>query len=271
MPHDASQTYRLVILFFGAGLTISTLEYLFLLREFTGGGIYSWAIIRTAVLRRRRVRLFVRVLDRLYDVHGVAVLLVLRLAGTISLMLLPPGSAPFTAAAAVMTVSHLLFSARQVFGDDGSDQMNSIVAVTLLLCAGAHATPRILEIGLWFLAMQAVLSYFSAGVAKAVSPIWRGGAAVPQIFDTGSYGDRGVALFLARHRMAGALLTWGVIAFEVSFPAGLFLPAPALEMLLLCGAVFHLLNAMIMGLNSFFWSFLATYPALLYVAAQLRA
>jgi Vitamin K-dependent gamma-carboxylase len=271
VPHDALQSYRLVILFFGVGLAISTLEYLFLLREFSGGGVYSWTILRTAVMRRGHTRLLAPLLDLLYGVRGVAVLLVLRLAGTISVMVLPVGSVPFTAAAAIMTVSHLLFSARQVFGDDGSDQMNSILALTILLCAGPHSTPLILNAGLWFIAMQAVLSYFSAGVAKAISPIWRGGAAVQQIFDTASYGDRGVAVFLARHQFVGALMSWGVIAFEVTFPAGLLLPAPALEVVLVFGAMFHLLNAVIMGLNSFLWSFLATYPALVYAAAQIRA
>ena len=31
------------------------------------------------------------------------------------------------------------------------------------------------------------------------------------------------------------------------------------------GVVFHIANAFTMGLNTFFWSFLATYPALLYL------
>jgi hypothetical protein len=30
------------------------------------------------------------------------------------------------------------------------------------------------------------------------------------------------------------------------------------------GALFHLLNAFMMGLNKFFWAFVSTYPALIY-------
>jgi hypothetical protein len=270
MSNDPILTYRFVVSLFGIGIIVSTLEYLSILSEFGAGGIYSWEIIRPAVSRRTRAKSIQRLHDLIYSERGVTVLLVLRLAATVSLMLLPFHRPIFSIAAALLVGTHLVFSARQVFGEDGSDQMNSLVALTVLACVGPQSSSLTLNLGLWFLALQACLSYFSAGIAKVFSEIWRSGAAVRHVFSTGSYGAEPVAVFLARHNLVAASLSWGVILFEVLFPACILLPAGAMWWILGCGIAFHLLNAIIMGLNSFFWSFLATYPALVYVGAAIR-
>jgi hypothetical protein len=44
----------------------------------------------------------------------------------------------------------------------------------------------------------------------------------------------------------------------------LIAPRPLAILLLLSGIAFHVTAAIAMGLNTFLWSFLATYPALVY-------
>jgi hypothetical protein len=61
-----------------------------------------------------------------------------------------------------------------------------------------------------------------------------------------------------------------VVAAEVAFPLALPLGYPYGLVLLGWGVVFHAANALVMGINSFFWSFVATYPAILYCAWLLR-
>jgi hypothetical protein len=60
-------------------------------------------------------------------------------------------------------------------------------------------------------------------------------------------------------------LCWGTILFETAFVVAAILPRNALLVLLAVGAAFHVAVAIMMGLNGFVWSFVATYPAILYL------
>jgi hypothetical protein len=51
------------------------------------------------------------------------------------------------------------------------------------------------------------------------------------------------------------------LIFVLPFPLSLFFIA--------WGIIFHSLNAWIMGLNLFPWSFWATYPALIYISTHI--
>jgi hypothetical protein len=268
MVMDPIATYRAVLVVFSVGILITTLEYFTIIREFQSGGIYSWEVVRGMVSRARAGKSWRKIVDLLYEKKGVSALLLLRLASAILLIGASPERWEFTALAATLAVSHLAFSLRQVFGEDGADQMNSIIVVTIALCVGPHSSPWLLEMGLWFLALQACLSYFSAGVAKLVSPVWRSGAAVLLVFNTGSYGEESAGAFLTRYPALARAMTWGTIVFEVAFPACLLLPPSLFWLTLCCGVGFHLTIALVMGLNNFVWSFLAVYPAIAYVAAR---
>jgi len=57
--------------------------------------------------------------------------------------------------------------------------------------------------------------------------------------------------------------SWAVMLFELLFPLALLHPA-ALVAALAGAALFHLANALLFGLNRFFWVWLAAYPALLW-------
>jgi hypothetical protein len=37
-----------------------------------------------------------------------------------------------------------------------------------------------------------------------------------------------------------------------------------------CAGIFHASTAIVMGLNTFFWAFLATYPAVFFVNQDIR-
>jgi hypothetical protein len=268
MVMDPIATYRAVLVVFSVGILITTLEYFTIIREFQSGGIYSWEVFRGMVSRAKAGKPWRRAVDLLYDKKGVSTLLLLRLVSAVLLIGISPERWEFTALAVTLAASHLAFSLRQVFGEDGSDQMNSIIAITIAVCVGPHSSPWLLEIGLWFLALQACLSYFSAGVAKIVSPVWRSGAAVLLVFNTGSYGDESAGAFLTRYPAVARAMTWGTVVFEVTFPACLLLPPRMMWLILGCGVAFHLTIAVVMGLNNFVWSFLAVYPAIAYVAAR---
>jgi len=245
---------------------VSTLEYWVIAREFGTAGVYSWRILqlRPGVPRGTPIG---ALMGGLFAEAGMRGLLLLRLLALAWIVATPLGRWPFSAGMALLVATTLILTWRRLFGDDGSDQMNMIVLITLLLCVGPQSTPFLLQAGLWFIALQACLSYTTAGLAKVVSPTWRSGEAVYGVFNTGAYGLARVAHSLERRRWLKLFLCWSVIGMEILFPLCLLLPAPWGWFFLAWGFTFHLLCAIIMGLNSFFWAFIATYPAIFFVSA----
>lgn len=264
------QVYQYILWLSAFGLAIGTLEYLAVVPAFAETGVYSGRIARLRLRAPRGPRMDA-LLDGLFGEQTARLVLVLRLLLLGLAVVLPLGGTAFSVVMGLLVVNVLAFNWRRLFGDDGSDQMNSILLLTLWLCVGPHSTAFILKAGLWFLALQACLSYATAGIAKLLSGEWRSGEAIFRIFNTATYGIGPVARFLGRHKRFSRLLCWSVILAESLFPLCLFLPEPWNWTFLVWGALFHLQCAVIMGLNSFLWAFLATYPALLFIASTLAA
>lgn len=263
-------TFRIVQFICVAGLLIGTVEYWAVANTFGVTGAHSWRIHQ---LRPGMPRLAMTdgTQSVIFGEIGVRLLLVMRVALLVLSVLTPIASWPFTVVFGLLVLNNLVFTWRRgLYGDDGSDQMNAILLITIFLCVGPHSTSTILAIGLWFLALQACLSYTAAGIAKLVSPIWRNGDAVFQIFNTASYGLKPVAAVLEHRRWLNLTLCWSVMLIETLFPLCLILPEPWNWGFLAWGLTFHVLCAVIMGLNSFVWAFVATYPAIIYVSSQVR-
>ena len=149
----------------------------------------------------------------------------------------------------------------------GSDRM---ALLTLVALTAAHLAPTAAwrELALGYLAVQVVLSYVISGWVKIVNPEWRTGQALVDVFAFSAYpvseGYRALALRPALLLAAG----WGVMLFELAFPLGFLHPA-ALATALVLAALFHLANAVLFGLNRFFWTWIATYPALFWLQDRL--
>jgi hypothetical protein len=56
-------------------------------------------------------------------------------------------------------------------------------------------------------------------------------------------------------------MSWGVMGFEVLMPIAVLHPV-ALKVGLAIAGCFHLANALLFGLNRFFWIWIAAYPSL---------
>ena len=245
-------------------MLINTLEYWVIASDFRASGVYSWRVnkLRFSMTARLKDGGF---LDVVSEESGVRVVLAIRLLALAVVLLAPFGGWAFSAGMVLLVATILLFNARCVVGADGSDQMMSIIFVTLLFCVGPQGTPFTREVAVWFIALQTSLSYSAAGLAKLMSSQWRGGEAIYRIFNTATYGLPSVSRFLAGRTRLNLLLCWTVIVVETLFPLCLVLPEPWNYAFIAWGVVFHLANAAIMGLNVFLWAFLATYPALIYI------
>ncbi|MFN8609515.1 MAG: hypothetical protein U0931_18395 [Vulcanimicrobiota bacterium] len=115
----------------------------------------------------------------------------------------------------------------------GSDYMTMVVLSSLLVPWGRT-----------YLAVQLTLCYVVAGLVKIRLPEWRSGQALT--------------------RMTGlpAFLSLPMLLWECTFPLA-WTSRPLLWTYLAIGTGFHLTNARILGLNRFFWIWLAVYSRLI--------
>lgn len=151
----------------------------------------------------------------------------------------------------------------------GSDRMG-LLALWCLVLAQVLPHEKARELAFGYLGAQLVLSYFIAGWVKISNPDWRNGQALRQVFSFSAYPvSESLRSWAAR---PGVLLTmsWAVMALEIVFPLTL-ISQPALIAGLAATAAFHLANACLFGLNRFFWTWLAVYPAIIWLQGRLFA
>lgn len=154
-------------------------------------------------------------------------------------------------------------------GVDGAERLLTSIALVLgaaLLLGNDTA----LEAALAFLAMVALLEYGGAGAWKATRlRDWTSGRCVLLVLSAHSYGWPAMASLLARRPILARVAGAGTVLLEVSAPLALVLPTAAAAALLAILLVFHLVNAFVMGLNTFVLPYAATYPAVLHVNSQV--
>lgn len=159
---------------------------------------------------------------------------------------------------------------RRRLGGDGAEQMAAIV----LLAAFAATVPVPGEVritaAVLFVAGQVTLSYATAGIAKAISPVWRGGTALPLIFSTDGHGGPRVSRVFSANRSLALVACWMVIFYETTFVLMILGPEWMVLAALAAGFAFHIGCAVLMGLNSFLWAFPATYPCVYVASIQLQ-
>jgi hypothetical protein len=160
---------------------------------------------------------------------------------------------------------------RRLLGGDGAEQMATIIMIAGALAVVPWQEHSRTVASVTFIAAQLCLSYFAAGIAKLVSPIWRHGEALRLILATETHGHPGATRFLERQRFFAWSGCWAVILFETLFPVIILWPPETTLIALACGFVFHLGCALLMGLNSFLWSFPAAYPCLIAASSYWRS
>lgn len=244
----------------GVAVVISSAELLQLRHEFSDKGLFCW--------RENSVHTnTAHFLRTLYQYPNVLALLMLRLAGG-GLCMLSPGRDFLLLGACLVVASSLLLTKRGPHGRNGADSFSSVTFVAVAL--GFLSNDDVVrQEALWFLVAQLCLSYITAGALKLFEPSWRDGSAVRWIVQTESYGHPQVARFIGASSSIAVVTAWLVIGFECAFPLVLVLPLWASWTILVFGLIFHIANAAVIGLNTFLWSFVAIYPAVVWCASRV--
>lgn len=242
-------------------IVLQTVELLQLRRVYSESGIWRWSILadeHAALPGYLRATFAALLPDRPF-----LALLWLRLGCALALL----------AAGAGCVLPLLWFSQlaicvrfRGAF-NGGSDAMTLLITFCASVAWLASYSPVITSGCLAFIAVQATLSYFVAGVAKLKEASWRDGEALRAFVASPQYNT---PAWLRRGLSAPALarpLGLGVIAFECVFPLAWTGPT-ACAALLAIGLGFHVANAWLFGLNRFLFAWAAAYPALAYCSAS---
>jgi hypothetical protein len=150
----------------------------------------------------------------------------------------------------------------------GSDYMTVVLLSALLVAALFPNQPNAVLGSIYYIAVVSCLSYFVAGLVKVRSHNWRNGNTLPVLVGSGVYGGSPAVYRLLQSRSIAILASWITICFELFFPFALF-DRRACVGLIVLGAVFHLTNAYLLGLNRFLLVWMATYPTIYFVAYRL--
>ena len=255
----------------GVGSSISTLEWISNKRQLDEGGLFDWQVVGSRKLAIGR-RWHARLIDHTLRYKPFVTILWIRLLAVILLPLSiwwQRSHLFLLLTSAIVLLTTLLMNLRSIYGMDGSDQMTTHIYSAIFL-GFLSGTSLGLEAAIWYIAIQSCFSYFTSGLAKAISPAWRRGEAVYRIFNTRTYGYEAVARTLRGHPRLSRIADWSAFSVETAFPLALVAGFPLVILFIAWGIAFHLMNALVMGLNSFLWAFTATYPAIIYVAFVIQ-
>jgi hypothetical protein len=248
-----SWTDRLIAL----AVFLQTIEFLQIRRTFDRDGIWTWSVLRDDFSHLPSVFRFL--LKIVFNDRRFFAVLILQLLCSVMLFLTSSAAASFLL---LLTALLIAIRWRGTF-NGGSDSMTILILAAISV---AHSTDqeKIAKGALLYLAIQASLSYFIAGLVKLRKPAWRSGKALFHFLRDTNYE---VPDSLRRWNSPAFVLfcSWGILAFECFFPLALFSDKAAFSFAV-AGGAFHLLNAYILGLNRFLFAWIASYPALIYCA-----
>lgn len=267
--NNPSTYLRWVEIFAALAAILTSAEVYLRKSQFASGGLWDWQVWKlrnVAFIAPDKERFF----NAIYDLPGYRLIHGLRVWAAVYLLfcggLLP--SVGSLACGLIALVSYLQNS-RASAGLDGADQMITIL-FTVLFLAYAIGGPTAERYALYFIAFQASLAYLAAGLSKFYSVKWRKEPMLAGILSSETYGTRSVSEWLSLHPTVDIIITRFTFIYEILFPVALILPPSFCLMVIFCAGIFHASTAIVMGLNTFFWAFLATYPAVFFVNQDIR-
>jgi hypothetical protein len=264
----ASAPQQWISIVAGVGIVLAVSEELVMRPIYADDGLLSWQVLQVG-RPRALVPQVQGLVERLFRPRAYMELLVVKLVTALALVavsLMNPDARIATGLLAVaLLVQLLLMKRRSVYGLDGADQMYVVVFLGLAVYEFMPQGSLASAAGLIYIGAQTVLSYLIAGCVKIAGPSWRDGTAIGGIMTTKIYGNSAAAAVLQGRATLGLIACWLVITFEITFVAALFVDRRIMWVMLAAGVLFHAANTALMGLNSFFVAFVASYPAVAYV------
>jgi hypothetical protein len=224
---------------------------LFQVREAFGPrGIWRWTIVRDELIGFPRTLRWL--FDRFLGDREFLFVLVLRLMGAVTALFYPHDVLFW-----FLLLSTVLIALRwRGTFNGGSDYMT--IVVLMGACGGSKPW-------LAYVSIQLCLSYFVAGVVKLKSRNWRTGKALAGFLGASNYDVPKLLQKAGGRRGLSVTASWGLMAFECSFPLAL-VSREFCAVYIGLSLIFHLGNVYAFGLNRFLFAWAAGYPALYWLS-----
>jgi hypothetical protein len=255
-----------VIRFLSIYIVIDSAEKLAVFQEFKKNGLFHWSTMRQNGFFKKRSVLFLKLADFIFNSHCWIILIAARCCAGLTLFLATNDDLLTKLMLLVVFFTGSLMNLRNTpFGAETENRFALIITGALLLRYFAP-TPMVTLACLWFIALQSCVSYFTAGVTKMFNAEWRNGNGIRHVFESpGLVATRKATYWLKEHPSFAKFLTWGTLSMECAFPVALA-GWPLVWLFLAWGILFHVGIAIFIRLGKFFWVWIATYPAIIFVA-----
>jgi hypothetical protein len=263
---DKDFIYKLVLGITSIGVIISGMEWLSLSAVFKDENLFSWKI------RKTRTSFFIRAkapFDYIYGYPYIIFLVTIQVFSALGIMLFLDQIFIRTILCGVISIISIFFSIRAYMGHTGADQMFKLTFITVTLSYLSNSEFA-LKLGLIVISIHLIIAYATPGLLRIFQKEWRNGEDLLIMLRLNTYGNFTIWQLFKKHKVLYKTVTWGIILFECSIIIALFLPINYLLCYLLLGILFHLSNAIIMGLNTFTWAFVGTYPAYLWLSCTIN-
>lgn len=240
---------------------LQTVEYFQILPSFQEGGIWRWSLLRREF---STLPTFARkFLDAVLGDRGFKALLIARvICSTLAAF---SGGAFFWM---VLFVSTFLIAIRwRGTFNGGSDSMTLTILFAVTFAEAVHL-PWAQKTALTYIAVQSGFSFFIAGISKLRRTSWQNGSALKGFLASSYYDVPRSLRNMPLHPRVWRFLSWSVVLFEIGALPALF------DWRLAWGWVafaflFQLSIALIFGLNRFFWTWAASYPAVIWLSEHI--
>jgi hypothetical protein len=270
---NETETIRWILVILSIQVILTSAELLGHLPIYGAGGLLSWKYIKPSKKSFVEGWMSGRVFELFFSIPGIVTLNCLRLILALALLAIIRAGAPetyMTGAILGITLSTLLLTVRNVYSNNGADQLLLIILIALCISRIGPAGGPIRFLSILFVGCQSTLSYFTSGFFKLLQPNWRNGTSLRDILSTGTFGHpllkRLMDSIPLAYKTGSAVVIYGEMLLGLCF----FLPPGFAVFLLMGGVLFHFAVAVTMGLNTFFWAFLATYPAVYFVCLSFH-
>lgn len=255
---DITFTYQVTLFILSISLFITSLE-----------DLKNWSVFQSIRYATKSSR--AKLLNFFLNDKAFKCSIYLRIIGSILLFIFSVFNIVSPLLIIALFFFEILIALRSPYGLDGAYQMNLVILFALSIGSLSGVCSKISIVSLYFIAGELILSYFIAGITKLISPMWRSSFALNAIFSTRAYGHSLFFQLISQRNVFTILMSWMIFLFELLFFLVLFLNPIHAIVLLVAGLLFHLFNAVFMGLNDFLFAFAAAYPALIYCIHQIHS
>ena len=252
---------RITAVIVSIGILQGSVQLLLSLKEFRASGLFAWNSRQALVASRGTSRGWIVGHN---GAGWLRVVVIARIVASVALIIPFQSNLLYASYATIILLSSLFLAYQIRYGKDGSNQISVIILAGLIFTFLLPTSSPLQAVGLYFIAAQGLFSYFAAGISKLSNPQWREGSALRSILNTATYGQSQAAAFIRRRPWVGGFVGWSVIVVEIIFPVALVAPPGLLAAMLFAGAMLHLGTVLLIGLDTFFWAFTATFPAIIF-------